>query len=184
MTEFSRLAKISCGVGAAAAFLCTESCTRRDVSELHPATEQQTILTAKAIDRLRLVFSAGACQSIYDDAARPFRSQTEEDWLYQCNRLRNALGEWRSFTFRSLETYQNSPVGRGSNEFLLVEGSAQFAKTTRTIGMTWTLNAGIVKLASLALEDHGEWIRIPSAGGGHMDPPPPSLPGVDGPRMV
>jgi hypothetical protein len=94
------------------------SCGRSNLSELQPATGQQKILTAKAIEGLRAVFSAGACQSIYDDAAKPFRSQTEADWLYQCNRLLKTLGEWRSFSVRSLETYQSSPANRNSSQFL------------------------------------------------------------------
>jgi hypothetical protein len=184
VTEFSRLAKIACGLGAATALLWCGSCARRDVSDLQPATEQQKILAAKAIEQLRVVFSAGACQSIYDNAAKAFRSQTEEDWLYQCDRLRKTLGEWRSFSVRSLETYQSTPAKRNSNQLLLIEVSAQFSKTTRTLGMTWTLNADAMQLTSLTLEERGEWIQIPARGGKLTDPPPPFRPGAHGRKMV
>ena len=76
-----------------------------DTSELQAPAEQQKVLTAAAVDRLRAVFSAGACQSIYDKADQHFRSQTEVDWLYECNRLRDNLGIWHRFDIHSTEAY-------------------------------------------------------------------------------
>jgi hypothetical protein len=57
----------------------------REALDERPATEQQRVLTANALNKLRVVFSAGACQSIYDGASPYFRSQTAVDWLHQCN---------------------------------------------------------------------------------------------------
>jgi hypothetical protein len=82
VTEFSRLARIVGGLGAAALLLWIGWCRERrvpDASELRPATEQQRVLTAAAVDRLRAMFSAGACQSIYEKADQHFRSRPK--WI-------------------------------------------------------------------------------------------------------
>jgi hypothetical protein len=139
-----------------------------NASELQPATEQQKALTAAAVDRLRAIFSSGACQAIYDEAGQQFRSQTEVDWLYECNRLRDNLGIWQRFAIHSTEVY-GTP-----KRFILVEGSAVFAKTDRRLGLTWRMDKGSLQLESLSLEENGTWREIPALHGLLMDPPPPS----------
>jgi hypothetical protein len=170
VTDFSRLARISGGLGAAAVLLWTGCGRGRSVSEAseeQPATEQQKILMAAAINKLRNAFSAGACQSIYDEAVRPFHSQTEVDWLYECNQLRESLGTWRRFEVQSTMSYGPS------KQIVLVEGSAEFAKTNRGLGITWLFDGGAPKLFFLSLEEHGRWREIPPLTPGlFMDPPP------------
>ncbi len=142
--------------------------SRSDASELQAATEQQKILTAAAVDRLRAVFSSGACQSIYDEAGQHFRSQTEVDWLYECNRLRANLGVWQRFDIHSTETY-------GAPErFIWVEGSAVFAKADPRLGLTWRMDKGSLQIESLCFEENGTWTEIPVRPGLLMDPPPRS----------
>jgi hypothetical protein len=170
VTDFSRLARISGGLGAATVLLWTGCGCGRDTPEAfeeRPATEQQRVLTANALNKLRVVFSAGACQSIYDNASQYFRSQTEVDWLYQCNRLRQSLGAWQSFQIRSTTTY------RAPEQFVLVEGSAIFAKASRQFGVTWLQDTGGARLYLLSLEENGQWKQIPPLTPGLiMDPPP------------
>jgi hypothetical protein len=139
-----------------------------DASELQAPTEQQKVLTAAAVDRLRAVFSAGARQSIYEKADRHFRSQTEVDWLYECNRLRDNLGIWQRFNIHSTEAYGTS------KRFILLEGSAVFAKMERRLGLTWRMGKGSLQLESLSFEENGTWREIPVRPGLLMDPPPPS----------
>jgi len=158
-------------LGAAAFFLWTGWYRGRslpDPSELQPATEQQQILTAIAINRLRAVFSSAACQSIYDEASQAFRSQTELDWLYQCNQLREHLREWQRFDIESTTTY-GAP-----KQFVWVEGSAVFAKASPQLSITWLMDEGGIQLESLSLRESGTWKRIPEVQPGFlMDPPPP-----------
>ena len=138
-----------------------------DASEEQPATKEQRMLTAAALNRLRAVFSAGACQSIYDDAGQHFRSQTEVDWLYECDRLRENLGAWQRFDIQSTTTY-GTP-----RQFVLVEGLAGFAKVSRRLAVTWRMDKGGVQLESLSLQENGTWRRIPEQPGLLLDPPPP-----------
>jgi hypothetical protein len=170
VTEFSRLARISGGLGAAVILLWLGYDRERGVREAleeRPATEKQRVLTANALNKLRVVFSAGACQSIYDDASQYFRSQTEVDWLYQCNQLRDSLGAWQGFQIRSTTTY-GAP-----KQFVLVEGSAAFAKASRHFGATWLPDTAGARLYSLSLEEDGKWKQIPPVTPGlFMDPPP------------
>jgi len=140
-------------VGAAALLLWTGWYEGRSVPhacEEQPATKEQQILTAAAVDRLRAVFSSGACQSIYDEAGQHFHSQTEVDWLYECDRLRENLGAWQGFDIQSTTTY-GTP-----RQFVLVEGLAVFAKASRRFAVTWLMDGGGPQLDSLSLQDHGK----------------------------
>jgi len=76
-------------------------------------------------------------RSVHLRKGRPaFRSQTEVDWLYECNRLRDNLGIWQRFNIHSTEAYGTS------KRFILVEGSAVFAKMERRLGLTWRMGKG------------------------------------------
>jgi hypothetical protein len=158
------------GIAAAALLLWTGWPPKRcspGPSEERPATEQQKILSAAAVNRLRTVFSAGACQSIYDEASQHFRSQTELDWLYECDRLRANLGSWQRFDVQSITMYGEP------RQFVLIDGSAVFAKTRSQLLITWRMEKGGVQLESLSLEENGTVRRIPEQPGLLLDPPPP-----------
>ena len=73
MTEFSTLARIVGGLGAAALLLWVGWSRERrvpDTSKLQASAEQQKVLTAAAVDWLRAAFGAG--QSIYEKVDRLF----------------------------------------------------------------------------------------------------------------
>jgi hypothetical protein len=111
-------------------------------------------MAASAIVQLREMFDRGDCTSIYAAADPAFRSQSEENWVRQCERLRHDLGAWWSFQ-RGAEQESVDPRLR------LVSGEATFENGTYHLEMLWNVNVAPPRLCYLQLGTNPNIITVP-----------------------
>ena len=142
-----------------------------------PVDEGQRTLAVDAVNGLRDAFNNGSCQSIYEQAAASFRTQSLPQWMSQCRELNEKLGSWQSFGVSRAVRYG----GRRSDVVVYVGGVARFAKESTELKVAWLLKNGHTQLMRISLrQNQGTWVQIPPMQlppGRFWDPPPPPLPG-------
>jgi hypothetical protein len=116
--------------------------------------EKETI-AASAILELRETFNKGECASVYAEADPAFRSQSEESWVTQCERLRHDLGSWQSFRGKGVEQGSVDP------RFRLLTGQAVFANGAYHLEMLWNVSVVPARLCYLQLGTEPNVITIP-----------------------
>ena len=142
-----------------------------------PIAEGQRQLAVDAVIRLRDAFNNGSCQSIYEGAAAFFRAQSLQEWMSQCNDLKETLGSWRTFGASSVVR-----CGEGPSMFIVcVGGNAGFAKKIAQVDVAWLLDNGRTQLAWISLkQNQGAWVQMPPGRDHRMfDTPPRPLPKRD-----
>ena len=132
-----------------------------------PVDEAHRTLAIDAVNNLRALFNNGGCLAIYTRAAQSFRSQPREDWLSQCEQLRESLGPWQSFNAQST-------IRCGAPEpIVCVDGSSVFARGGRGMEVAWQLNGGQAQLLWLDLVDGNYRVLIPPLPSRqYLDSPP------------
>lgn len=110
---------------------------------------------ASAILELREMLNKGECASVYAEADPAFRSQSEESWVTQCERLRHDLGSWQSFQGKGAEQGSVNP------RFRLVAGEAVFASGAYHLEMLWNVSVLPARLCYLQLGTDPNVITIP-----------------------
>jgi hypothetical protein len=132
-----------------------------------PVDEVHRTLAIEAVNNLRALFNNGGCLAIYTRAAQSFRSQPQEDWLSQCEQLRESLGPWQSFNAQST-------IRCGAPEpIVCVDGSSVFARGGRRMEVAWQLNGGQAQLLWLDLLDGNHRVLIPPLPSRqYLDSPP------------
>jgi hypothetical protein len=108
-----------------------------------------------AVGNLRNLLNTGGCQEIYDQADESLRrGDSPEDWLRQCERMREKLGTWQSFDA------ERAVVLGGTQA--QVEGPAVFSKGAGRGLTIWVWNDGHPRLTYLSLQARGETASLPS----------------------
>jgi hypothetical protein len=154
---------------------CHRHPTPEDLLENVPADAGQQAQALEATDNFRVSFNTGACQPIYDQASRDFRSQDSEDWLRDCHRLRQQLGSWRNFKLKFAQRYGKHEV------FVFVVGSAEFERQTTEVSLNVVLVGDKAYLRSFSVKDGDRhWTHSPPLQWNDhrrwADPPPPKSP--------
>jgi hypothetical protein len=157
----------------------------RAISQAGCRRPEKETIAASAILELRQMFNKGECASVYAEADPAFRSQSEKNWVSQCEQLRHDLGAWQSFRGKGAEQGLVDPRLR------LVTGEAVFASGAYHLEMLWNVSVLPARLCFLQLGTDPNVITIPpSKRHGPNDAPtlppagwnqPPSLQRV-GPR--
>jgi hypothetical protein len=116
--------------------------------------EKETV-AASSILQLREMFDKGECSSVYAGADPAFRSQSEENWVRQCEQLRHDLGSWQSFQKNGAEQELADP------RFRLVSGEAVFANGTYHLEMYWNVSVAPARLCYFQLGTNPNIITVP-----------------------
>jgi hypothetical protein len=159
------------------AFLLMAACSHdragKDPLDI-PVDEGQRTLTVDAVNGLRDAFNSGACQSIYEQAAAHFRTQSLQEWMSQCKDLKETLGSWQSFSAHLAERCGGGP----SVVIVCAGGNARFAKRIAQVDVAWLLDKGRTQLMWISLKKgQGAWVVIPPWRGPRMfDTPPRPFP--------
>jgi hypothetical protein len=165
--------------GLFAAFLLIPACHRRsaprDLSEDMPADAGQQARALAAVEGFRASFNSNACQPIYDAASPDFRSQNSEDWVRDCQRLRQQLGGWQRFRMSFAHIYGKPQVD------VFVMGSAEFERQTTEVGINLVLIGDKAYLRTFSVRDGNQhWTELPPLPLPYhprlADPPPTKSP--------
>jgi hypothetical protein len=132
--------------------------------QLHSA---RRALAFTALEAMRAAFNRGECGAIFDDADPIFRRlQTKEEWVSNCEVIRNRLGSWNSFTGDFHEAL-DAPLT------VALRGQAAFAKGACRMNTTWHIDSGRFRLFSFACDAGEVHILAPRVWPPRRGPSPP-----------
>jgi hypothetical protein len=81
-------------LGLVAALDIVLACGKGKADRGQPITEQQRVLVLTAVQGLRQSLDHSPCGNFLDVAVE----QRREDWMEQCQYIRETWGDWRSFS--------------------------------------------------------------------------------------
>jgi hypothetical protein len=145
--------------GLFAAYLLLLACHRhpapRDLSENVPDAQQQALALA-AVESFRASFNAGSCHPVYDQGAPDFHSQNAENWVRDCQRLRQQLGSWQRFQVRSAQRYGKAVIA------VLIVASADFERQATEVRINVVLLGSKAYLSTFSVRDSQQrWTDLP-----------------------
>ena len=118
-----------------------------------PTAREQPV--ARALDELRIAFNKGECASIFDNAhLAPRLLQPKQDWLIDCQRMRDGLGSWLSFDVSFHESL-DAPLT------VTVAGHAVFENGVHRVSTAWQFENGSPRLFRLLIDTGSKKVILP-----------------------
>src|SRR5690349_11091181 len=109
----------------------------------HP--EDDGIVAAEKMERIRADFNNGQCRSIYDSASIQFQHVGSDAWLKKCEDLRHRAGLWQSYKI-SDKRHLGSTL-----DALTVDAKAIFDRGPAEMRVSFYTAMGRVALLQLAV---------------------------------
>jgi hypothetical protein len=141
-------------------FVLLAACGRPDSTQELPVSRELRESSLAAVENLRAIVNANACDAAPIGSATPARL---EQWTDACQQIQEEAGEWNAF--RALRWH------RPNIHTIALDGTGEFATETRVVYTVWNLRAEQPQLLILNSSARGRRIAFPAQQPVYFDPP-------------